>query len=230
MDSNEVIKHLKEVYNKISPFFTNTRQRLHRSVVPLVKYAKDGDKILDLGCGNGILYHLFDKLQVGYVGADLSNELLDIARKNYPGVTFVETNMAEKFPFEDDMFDEIYCIAAFHHLPDEQTRLKALREMRRVLKTDGRVIMTNWNLSSEWAANKVEKGKYTKTGEQDFIVPWRDPQGNVLGERYYRAFKSQELQNLFEQAGFIVEEQYFTENEQWTDGRQGGNIVSVVRK
>ncbi|MFA6426943.1 MAG: class I SAM-dependent methyltransferase [Candidatus Magasanikbacteria bacterium] len=231
MDSpQDTIRQTKDIYNKIASFFSDTRKYVRESEKELVKYTKDGDNMLDLGCGNGKLYHLFDKMQVTYTGMDLSGELLAIARKKWSEVVFVEGNMAETFPFQNNTFDIIYCIAAFHHLPDKETRLKALGEMKRVLKKDGRLIMKNWNLGSDWANKKVEKGKYTKIGDNDFIVPWRDPQGNILGDRYYHSFTEDELKQLFEESGFVIDEQYFEQEPYLSDSRGGRNIVSVVHK
>ena len=58
------IKQNKEVYNKIAKLFSKTRKFLWYDLEPLVKYTKNGDKILDLGCGNGRLYQLFSDLSI----------------------------------------------------------------------------------------------------------------------------------------------------------------------
>jgi ubiquinone/menaquinone biosynthesis C-methylase UbiE len=230
ISKKNIISQTREIYNKIASFFSDTRKYVQESEKELVQYTKDGNKILDLGCGNGKLYHLFEKMQVDYTGFDLSEELLKIARKQWPGKTFISGDMSEKLPFEDETFDIIYCIASFHHLPDREKRLNALKEMKRVLKSRGFLVMKNWNLGSEWANKKVEKGKYTKIGEQDFIVPWRDPKGNILGDRYYHSFTEEDMKNLLETSGFVIQKQYFEQDPYLSDSRGGRNLISIAKK
>jgi len=225
---NNIISQTKDVYNKIASHFSDTRKYAWEELKPLAKYTRDGDKVLDLGCGNGRLYQLFTDLSIDYTGLDLSEELIKIAQKNISTGKFVVGEMT-KLPFVDGEFDIIYCIAAFHHLPNEELRLKALGEMKRVLKTGGRVVMTNWNLSSPWAEIQKSKSKIQKIGISDYLVPWKNLQGEVLGERYYHAFKMEELKDLFEQIGFVVEEQYFSDRTTWTDDKGGRNIVSIIK-
>jgi tRNA (uracil-5-)-methyltransferase TRM9 len=228
--SQNVVKQTKDVYNRIASHFSNTRKHSWTELEDLVKYTKDGDKVLDLGCGNGRLYQLFQDLSIDYTGLDLSEELIKIAQKNIPTGKFVVGEMTS-LPFADQEFDMIYCIAAFHHLPDEESRLKALGEIKRVLKTGGRAIMTNWNLDSEWGREKVKSGKW-KLGdnENDFIIPWKNQQGEVMGERYYHGFEKEELRKLFEKTGFIVEDQYFSVQTKWGDDKGGRNLISVAKK
>jgi len=54
----------------------------------------------------------------------------------------------------------IFCIATLHHLPDEESRKKALFEMKRVLKKNSYVFLTDWNLFSDSINKIVKKGKF----------------------------------------------------------------------
>ena len=230
ISSEKLIKQNKEVYNKIALPFAQTRKFIWDDIKPLVKYSKDGDKVLDLGCGSGRLYQLFEGLSIEYTGVDQSEKQLENARKNYPAGEFIASEM-RSLPFEDNKFDVIYCIATFHHLPSRVSRLEALKEMKRVLKPGGRVLFTNWNLFSKSARKTVEKGKWKiKEGsEADFFVPWMNSEGEILGERYYYGFKPEELEELFESAGFVLEEQYYSRKGDKSDVEKGHNIVSVLR-
>lgn len=221
-----LIEHNRKVYNKIATHFSNTRTTVWDDLLPLGKYSKPGDKILDVGCGNGRLYHLFEKKQgVSYIGIDQSNALIKIAKKQAPKGKFVLGEMT-KLPFKKGEFDIVYCIAAFHHLPDEKFRLKALKEMKRVVKSGRYVILSNWNLDSHGAKKKWGAGN----SERDFMIPWKNPQGGLVGERYYHAFTVEELDHLCKKAGLIIEEQYYTHK-----GRKGGvtatgNIITILKK
>ncbi|MBM4177706.1 hypothetical protein FJ208_02810, partial [Candidatus Gribaldobacteria bacterium] len=52
----KLIDQNKQVYNKIAYDFSNTRNYLWQDILPLLDYSKKGDKVLDLGCGNGRLF------------------------------------------------------------------------------------------------------------------------------------------------------------------------------
>ncbi len=219
------IKKNKEVYNAIASHFSHTRLHLWDDMVPLRRYAKDGDRILDIGCGNGRLYQLFDGLSIAYAGADHSEALIDIAKKKYPSGIFIVSDMT-KLPFPNESFDVIFCIAVFHHLPTEKTRMSAVREMKRVLKKNGRVVMMNWNLlrsqKSLVFSQKSKKPIHT-------IVPWKDSKGKVLGERHYWALSPLYLDAMFRKAGFIVEEQYYMKRGERSDEKNGENLLSIVK-
>jgi len=215
----------KSVYNNFASEFSQTRQYLWDDLKPLAKYTRDGDKVLDLGCGNGRLYQLFANKSIHYVGLDISEELIKKAQEKFPGVEFAVGDMCE-LPFPDDSYNIIYCVAAFHHLANAEERLKSLSEMRRILKSGGKVVMTNWNLLGEWGNEQVEKGKY-KRWEKDFSVPFVNSEGKVLGERFYHAFDLDELESLFGEAKFKVEENYYIKKGEKSDKKKGENIVSV---
>jgi len=223
---NDKIQQTKETYDKIAEQFAQTRKYIWADIKPLIVYTSEGDKVLDLGCGTGRLYQLFQDIQVDYVGIDQNETMIKVAQQANPKAKYLVGDMLD-LPFEDNEFDVIYCIATFHHLPDEKLRLQALAEMKRVLKPGGKVIMTNWDLEADWAQTKVKKGKYVDLGEGDYIVPWMNSEREVLGERYYHAFTQDELENLLKLAKFELEEQYLSDKQTWSDNKRGGNIITV---
>ena len=223
----DIIENNKKVYNMIASLFSQTRTYLWDDLKPLGKYTKDGDHVLDLGCGNGRLYQLFSDLSIKYVGVDQSEGLIQIAKEKAPDLQF-EVAQMQDLPFEDQSFDIIYCIAAFHHLPDVQSRQKALKEMYRVLKPAGTVVMTNWNLNAPKAKRKAQE--WEKVGDNGYMVPWKSSEGKALGFRYYYGFDMEELDDLIEKTGFKIMEHYFTRKGR-KDGTTGsGNIVHVAKK
>lgn len=224
--TNLIAQNLK-VYNTIAHQFSDTRQFVWDELKPLAVYAQRGDTVLDLGCGNGRLYQIFKDLGIVYVGVDQSEELLAIARKNCPHTRLVPGSMTQ-IPFAEKQIDIIYCIAAFQHIPSFEFQLQVLLEMKRVLKSGGRVVMTNWNLLGDWGVKQVRAGKYKDLGNGDFLVPWRDSEGKILGERYYHAFTPDELQKLFTEAGFTLQDQYYVFKKERSDKEHGENIISVA--
>jgi ubiquinone/menaquinone biosynthesis C-methylase UbiE len=107
--------------------------KLIDSFVRLVR-PPTGGKVLDLGCGSGIFTYLLSRRGLDAAGLDISPKLLDLARKNYPALTFVEGDV-EALPFADGSADGVLLSGVVHHLP-EPARCAA--EVFRVLKPGGR--------------------------------------------------------------------------------------------
>jgi ubiquinone/menaquinone biosynthesis C-methylase UbiE len=106
---------------------------------------KSGEAVLDVGSGNGIFAKDM-KEAVGpdgrVCGVDSSQQMIAMAQNLCPDGEFALGN-AEKLPFGDDKFDAVTAaqLFCFVHEPD-----RAAREMHRVLKPGGRVVIldTDW--------------------------------------------------------------------------------------
>lgn len=101
-----------------------------------------GSTVLDVGCGTGILipYLLAAVGPAGRIVAlDIAEAMLERAQsKGFPAnVEFICADVVS-IPYPDATFDEVICNSAFPHFPH---KLKALKEMARVLKPGGRVII-----------------------------------------------------------------------------------------
>ena len=241
MFAHKIIRQNRDVYNKIAEHFSDTRHYLWRDLELYTPLVKSGDKVLDIGCGNGRLYQLFGGLsrpaevknlkrktkKIDYVGLDISHKLIKIAKKNYPEGRFEVGDMT-KLPFAQEEFDVIFSLVAFHHLPTKDLQLKALAEMKRVLKKNGKIIILNWNAYSDWVAEKLKKGDYEDLGNQLFRVPWKTGKGEKVGDRIYYGFTPDELEELFKKAGLSLEDQYYLRQGERVGVEQGMNIVSVL--
>jgi ubiquinone/menaquinone biosynthesis C-methylase UbiE len=87
--------------------------------------------IIDAGCGNGLLLENINNYNL-YVGADRSIEMLKVAKKkNKVNAYFVQADL-NNLPFKDKIVDNVVCIDALHHLPDDETELNAIKELNRV--------------------------------------------------------------------------------------------------
>jgi len=158
------------------------------------------EKVLDLGCGNGRYYELLKNTD--YIGVDNSEKLIELAKKKYPRANFQTANCLS-LSFKDNVFDKIYSIAVFHHIPSKELRIKFLRECKRVLKKDGQLVLTVWKLNNSSLLIKYTILKIIGKSKLDFrdvLEPW----GNKT-ERYYHLFSKRELTKLSKQAGFKIE-------------------------
>ncbi|MEK7468435.1 MAG: class I SAM-dependent methyltransferase [Planctomycetota bacterium] len=110
---------------------------------------KPGSSVLDVGSGTGTLL-IAAAGRVGpsgnLQGVELSPEMCararDKAKRRGVALTITETP-AEKLPFPPATFDAAFCTLVLHHMP-VATQEAAIREMRRVLKPGGRIVLVDW--------------------------------------------------------------------------------------
>ena len=108
---------------------------------------QNNERVLDVGCGSGTLVLLIKARhpECDVVGVDPDKKILNIARKklvkNNVRVDLIQA-FAEKLPFDDLSFDVVVSALTFHHLPTE-IKKQALREIYRVLKSDGRLLLAD---------------------------------------------------------------------------------------
>ena len=193
-------------YNSIAEDFSSTRRFVWQGLEPLCYYASSGDKVLDLGCGNGRLLQIFKDIKINYTGADNSEKLIAIAKKTYPSATFLVADTLQ-LPFPSGSFDKIYSIAVLHHIPSGELRHQFIQEAKRVLKPDGLLILTVWDLwrgrgrklNFKYGILKILR--LSRLDFKDVFVPWAKKY-----QRYVHCFTKKELVNLTEKAGFQVKE------------------------
>jgi ubiquinone/menaquinone biosynthesis C-methylase UbiE len=108
-----------------------------------------GNVLLDVGCGTGTLL-LAAAQRVGPSGAlhgiEPSLELAAHARRKAEASWIplqVGEGSAGSLPYPPDAFDAVFCTLVLHHLPASM-REHAIREMRRVLRPGGRVVLVDW--------------------------------------------------------------------------------------
>lgn len=204
-----LLKKTIEDYNLIAEQFSRARPRIWDEMRFLFDdYLIDGEKVLDLGCGNGRFYELFESRKIDYIGIDSSKKLIEIAKIRYPKVKFQVVN-ALNLSFPNNFFDKIYSIAVLHHIPSKELRLQFLKEVKRVLKPKGLLILTVWDL---WQKNRTRNlifkfgllkllGK-TKLDFKDVLMKWQRRENC-----YFHCFSKKELQSLLNEAGFKIKKE-----------------------
>ncbi|MEA3453110.1 MAG: class I SAM-dependent methyltransferase [Patescibacteria group bacterium] len=198
-------------YNEIAETFNRTRDWIPPDFNFLKQYINKGEKILDIGCGNGRFSEIV-KDRADYYGVDVSERLIKIAKEKYPARQFL-VNDPLVLPFEENSFDKVFCLAVLHHIPSRKLRKDFLKEIKRVLKPRGKLILTVWDLNDQPKAKQL-LFKYTllklmgksKIDYRDIFYPWKNSKGEVLIERYVRVFSKKGLKKLIKKADFIIRE------------------------
>lgn len=203
IDSAKIIleKNIKD-YDQIAEKYATVREKNWQEMSFLFDdYIRQNDNVLDLGCGNGRFYDDIRGKGADYWGVDPSEKLIAIAKDNYPEADFL---VAEAFnlPFESDFFDIVYSIAVLHHIPGTDLRQQFLLEAKRVLKTDGYLVLTVWELTE-----KIRKRKFDLFNwlweryleKNDYLLPWYGTK-----DTYFHRFDLTELISLFESVGLKI--------------------------
>ncbi len=92
-------------------------------------------RVLDVGCGTGLL---LKELGRRGVGLDLSAGMLRLARRRNPGIPLVRAD-AEHLPFKEGVFRAVLSVTVLQNLPHPR---RALREMARVVEEGGKVVVS----------------------------------------------------------------------------------------
>lgn len=248
---DKILLSISENYEKIAEQFSFSRQRLWPEVIDLANaYLKNGDDVLDAGCGNGRLYDCcLKEKNIHYFGFDQSKNFINHCQKKFKdekNCHFLVDNLLS-FDFGKQKFDAIFCLATFNHLPDKSTQRKVLEKFFQVLKPNGLLIMTNWNLwkfSFEektlwnfWWKNILKSAKKFKLqylmdkndlSWREMITLWGKKQDP--GRLYYYAFTLNQLAKMFKDSGFFVVKKYYAKNGEKVNCFTGNNLVIVAKR
>src|SRR5262245_59380376 len=144
-----IVLHWPAGYDFLAWLMMRGREHIFREKVLDLACLAPGESILDVGCGTGTLA-IAAKRRVGPTGTvygiDASPEMIarasKKARKAGVEVSF-NNGVVEALPFPDAQFDTVLSTLMLHHLP-RKARQDCVREMRRVLKSGGRVLAVDF--------------------------------------------------------------------------------------
>ena len=156
-------------------WYTGRRKILAGFVEAICRQVTDRrPRILDVGCGTGA--NLLMLAEYGDAeGVDISEDALAFCRER--GLDKVRLGAGEQLPYDDGTFDLVTALDVVEHMDDD---LAGLREMRRVLRPGGRVLLFVPTFMFLW-------------GLQDDVSNHR------------RRYRLPELRRVLEQAGFEIE-------------------------
>lgn len=233
--ADELLEKVRGDYDEIADAFSASRTDLWPEMERFRDFVKAGDRILDIGCGNGRAYQLFKGLAIEYEGLDASAKLIAHANeKIHEMLATFRVGPMTAMPYEQGEFDVVMAVAVLHHVPSREYRLAALREAHRVLKPGGWLLMTNWD---RWKPRYAKEHLAAATKKllglspydfKDIFIKW-DRGGKRL-YRYYHAFTRGELAGLCRAAGFTVTENYYVTKGKRTSWWKGDNLVTICKK
>jgi 2-polyprenyl-3-methyl-5-hydroxy-6-metoxy-1,4-benzoquinol methylase len=135
--------------------------------------------ILDVGCGSGVpVAYTLSKKGFKVIGIDISEEMINLARKHVPKGVFLLQDM-KSMDFDSNTFDGIISTYAIFHIPREQ-HLKLMKNFNTMMKKAGLLLVSMG--STEWE------------GKDKF-------HGAMM---YWSHYDSQKNVDIVKKAGFII--------------------------
>ncbi|HVP07349.1 MAG TPA: class I SAM-dependent methyltransferase [Candidatus Acidoferrum sp.] len=108
------------------------------AITRLLRPIVNRKRVLDLGCGTGILTAKLAKWGANVVGVDNAVRMLELARRENPKIRFVKAN-ASDLPFGDQSFDVVASSLVMHYIKNLN---RPFAEVCRVLKRNGRFVFS----------------------------------------------------------------------------------------
>lgn len=148
-----------------------------------------GERILDLAAGTGTSTEPLRKAGADPVACDFSPGMIEVGRKRYPQLTFVQGD-ALALPFADEEFDAVTISFGLRNVNDTA---KALREMHRVTKPGGRIVICEFSRPT-WAPFRTLYIEYLMKALPSVARRVSsDPEAYVYLAESIRAWPDQEL-------------------------------------
>lgn len=184
-------KLIAKVYDLLDVIYFKNYEKGPRKVV--LESISEQDKILDLctGTATSAINIAKVKTSVEIVGIDLSSNMLKVAENKVKkaGIRNVKLYQmdATQLSFKSNFFDKILISLVLHELDDELAA-KIIREAKRVLKDNGEIIVTEWELSQQFS-------------KRILFTPL-----HYLEPKSYRKFIKKDLYLYFEKFGLKIQQ------------------------
>jgi SAM-dependent methyltransferase len=144
-----------------------------------------GKDILEIGCGNGYGAHLLNQgAPRSYVGIDLMEEQVQMARRSYPDYPFLVQDATDLSSFGSASKDVVVIFGVLHHIPEWR---RGIDEIKNVLRPGGSLF--------------VEEPRGIDVKLFDFFFRWGHPDSD---------FGVRRMQEYLKSRGFTLERKYWT--------------------
>lgn len=190
---NAIVNNLPESYRN---WFSQEKLYLIKNILP-------NSSVLEIGCGTG--RSISDLLLVtsNITAIDHDEKAILTAKEAFAEYETVRllTADARKLPFDDGVFECVVCMASFMNFGT--TKYEILNEMKRVLKNDGKIILSSFSEKS--LPERLEAYKENH-------VPVKEIIGNTvyfdekIGDSISEQFSVQELEHIFSKVGLKIED------------------------
>ena len=139
-------KELITYYNKFNEDKRLTTKHGQVEFLTAIKYInnylKDKDKIIDIGAGTGAYSIYFYDLGYDVTSVELVKHNIRVIEKKRPDIKTYNGNALDLSKFKDNSFDIVLLFGPMYHLINEEDKVKALKEAKRVVKDNGYIFIS----------------------------------------------------------------------------------------
>lgn len=188
-----LLANLPKSYKK---WFEEEKKYLQKTITP-------DAKVLEVGCGDG--RSIFDILPItkDVIGIDHDEKAVKDAKNNFSSYPTIKIRKADAtdLPFKDEEFDFVMCMTTFANFGDK--KFTVLKEMKKVLKKSGKIIISVFSEDAFEERIKVYKASGVKIKEIK--------NGNVIfdeavGDNVSEQFTKKQLEDIFSRANLHIED------------------------
>lgn len=192
--NNEKRKVVRNDYNAVADIYAKRYGKIDycKTYIDEFVASLSGKDVLDVGCGAGQITDYLTQKGFNVIGLDFSQELLKIAKQNFPNSKFMLVDICDYK--QETQVDGIITKDTLFHLPDEDL-IHVLQKFKKLLKPSGNICII-MDIPKE-------------TGENIFVEELDSKQ-----KVYYNYLSAEKLKNMLEKTGFIVKKvQLVNEND-----------------
>ncbi len=193
----------KNIDKSILEVLANTRDTaLKKRAIRILQelQIKKGDKILDVGCGDGYYLYLISRLytNITLTGCDFDVRGLKSARANLKDkkIKLLKGDLMKKLPFRSNSFTKIVMSEVAEHLPND---VKGLSEVFRVLKPGGVICLTVPNVNYPFFWDPINSILERSIGTHIKSGFWAG-----IWNQHVRLYKPKKIEEVMLRSGFKV--------------------------
>jgi SAM-dependent methyltransferase len=175
---------------------TDDTREVHEHVLSLLN-AEEATGVLDLGCGNGehlLMLGQAMSASARLVGLDFRDSVLEQGRSSVESdrrFAFVNHDINERLPFEDDEFDRVLSVNALEAIPAKDA---FVREAHRVLKPGGRLVCAHYDWESQlYDGSDKDVVRRIVQAFASWQLSWMATSDGWMGRRLWRTFEASGL-------------------------------------
>jgi SAM-dependent methyltransferase len=184
------LEYVKQIYQDIANEFDVTRAYKWRWISNFINSLPKNSLIYDIGCGSG---RNMDYPDYRFIGFDNCHSFINICINK--GLEAYYSEIID-LKVTNNSADAVICIATFHHLSTYENRIKALKELKRIVKKNGKILL------SVWGKDQPKKTRITFDSCGDNIVYWKKKY-----PRYYYIFELEEIKLLFNEVELNIDKE-----------------------
>jgi len=230
--SNNTINESENTWNAIAKSFDVTRHKPWKQCIDFINTLPTNAIVADIGCGNG--RHLIPCAQhcKKTIGLDISKELLNIVKKkldenNLNNVTLLHSDVVN-LPLKDNSVDALLYIASLHNIKGRKKRIQSLKEIKRILKKDGKAQISVWSRWQDRYRKMFLKKWFKQTKDTEFgdiDIYWKQHGLNI--PRFYHLYSKREFLKDISEAGLEISD---IQDVRMHSKKHPDNYFAVVKK